>query len=70
MVILSSSLCKVYALFKRKEGSMVKKRTSKRIASLASRVLRDKKSTKKEKFLAGTALCQREKITSNKRKKR
>ena len=40
---------------------MVKKVTSKKAASAASKVLRDKRTSKKSKTAAGSALSQREK---------
>lgn len=44
---------------------MANEKTSKSVASKASKILRDPKSTKAEKSVAGSALTQ----TSNKRKK-
>jgi len=41
--------------------NMAKKITSKRIAAMASRVLRRRKSSKISKSIAGSALSQREK---------
>lgn len=40
---------------------MAKKVTSKRVAKIASKVLRDKRTSKKSKSTAGSALSQREK---------
>ena len=45
---------------------MAKKVTSKRVAKISSKVLKDKRTSKKSKAAAGSALSQREK---NKKKK-
>lgn len=44
------------------------KETSKGVASKASKILRDNKSTKAEKSVAGSALAQREKPKASKKK--
>lgn len=46
------------------------KETSKGVASKASKILKDKKSTKAEKSVAGSALSQREKSKAPKKKSR
>lgn len=46
---------------------MAKKVTSKRVARVASKVLRDKKSGKRSKTTAGSALSQREKPRGRKK---
>jgi hypothetical protein len=47
---------------------MAKKVTSKRVASKASKILRDKRTGKKSKSVAGSALSQREKPKRKKSK--
>lgn len=42
---------------------MAKKVTSQKVATVASKVLRDWRSSKPSKIVAGSALSQREKIT-------
>jgi len=48
---------------------MAKKVTSKRVASKASKVLRDKRTGKNSKSAAGSALSQREKPKRKKKRK-
>jgi len=48
---------------------MAKKVTSKRVAKIASKVLRDKRMGRKSKSTAGSALSQREKVKRRKRRK-
>jgi len=45
---------------------MAKKVTSKRVAKIASRVLKDERTSKKSKSAAGSALSQREKVRRKK----
>ncbi len=47
---------------------MAKKVTSKRVAKISSKILRDGRTSKKSKAAAGSALSQREKTRSRKRK--
>jgi hypothetical protein len=49
---------------------MAKKRTSKRVAKIASKVLRDKRQDKPSKSTAASALSQREKGAKNRNRKR
>lgn len=60
------------ARIQRNEGvsKMARKRTSKRVARIASKVLRSRRQDKKSKIAAASALSQREKFRQRRKKRR